>query len=219
MTREAFVSLAEFAPEIELDIRYAHADNFMGRPVAGYESPLCLLTRNAAEALRTVARNAEMLGLYLKVFDGYRPRRAVKDFVRWSTAPDDAVAKAHYYPNVDKRELLLRGYIAPESSHSRGSSVDLTLMRRVGYGRPLVDGPWLDNDELDMGSPFDFFDSRSHTLWAAVGPVVQANRFLLRDLMKEGGFAGIAEEWWHFTLVDEPFRLVSFDFPVAPASP
>lgn len=221
MARDAFVSLADFAPEIELDIRYAGADNFMQKPVAGYEAALCLLTRQAAEALRDVARSAEKLGLCLKVFDGYRPRQAVEDFLQWSKAPDDAAAKQHYYPHIEKPQLFERGYIVPESSHSRGSTVDLTLRRRrVEAGpqhvTPKVKGPWLENDELDMGSHFDFFDIRSHTLNASIAPEVRANRLLLRDLMHKGGFAGIAEEWWHFTLVNEPFRLVSFDFPVAP---
>lgn len=213
-TPDTFVSLAEFVPDIELDIRYAASNNFLGRPVTGYEVAQCLLTHEAARALVGVSRSARARGLRLKVFDGYRPRRAVADFMSWTKVPDDPAMKCLYYPNIAKHDLLRGGYIAADSSHSRGSTVDLTLARR-SPGMPAVGGrAGFDGDELDMGTPFDFFDEASHTLWDGATAEVQANRRLLRDLMHEGGFIGVAEEWWHFTLHGEPFPLESFDFPI-----
>jgi zinc D-Ala-D-Ala dipeptidase len=197
-----FVDAAAIVPGLILDIRYAGAHNFVGRPIAGYESPRCLLTQAAAAALANVARELAQRGLVLKVFDCYRPTRAVADFVRWARDLDDRAAKAEFYPQVDKRTLFHDGYISPRSGHSRGSTVDLTLARAA------------DGRELDMGTPFDFFSPRSWPSDRSVGGEAQTNRALLSGAMRQGGFRPYDKEWWHFTLRHESFPNSYFDFPV-----
>lgn len=196
-----FVSLTDVDPSIELDIRYAGTENFVGAVVDGYEAARCLLTPEAAHALASVQSGLRARGLGLRVFDCYRPRRAVAHFVRWAQDPEDTATRARHYPFVPKGELIDRGYIAEGSSHSRGSAVDLTLV-----------GP--EGDALDMGTPFDFFDPRSHTESGEVPAAARENRLLLRDAMVAGGFRNLPEEWWHYALVDEPWPDRSFDEPV-----
>jgi zinc D-Ala-D-Ala dipeptidase len=196
-----FVSLARVDASIALDLRYATADNFVGARIDGYDTPRCLLTRAAAEALARVQSDLRAEGLGLRVFDCYRPQRAVDHFVRWSRAPDDAVAKARHYPAVEKRELFARGYIAVRSGHSRGSTVDLTLADRAGR-------------ELDLGTPFDFFDPRAAGDSRDVPEAAQALRAKLRAAMLQRGFVPYAAEWWHFTLATEPYPETIFDAPV-----
>jgi zinc D-Ala-D-Ala dipeptidase len=188
-------------PGLVADIRYAGSHNFVGRPIDGYRAPRCLLTQSAANALAEVARDLAIRGLVIKVFDCYRPARAVADFVRWARDPRDQAAKAEFYPDVDKRTLFRDGYIASRSGHSRGSTVDLTLARA-------------DGTELDMGTPFDFFSPRS---WAAASSVTaeqHANRMRLATAMQRRGFRPYPKEWWHFTLRNEPFPGSYFDMPV-----
>jgi zinc D-Ala-D-Ala dipeptidase len=188
-------------PGLVADIRYAGSHNFVGRPIDGYRAPRCLLTQSAANALAEVARDLAIRGLVIKVFDCYRPARAVADFVRWARDPRDQAAKAEFYPDVDKRTLFRDGYIASRSGHSRGSTVDLTLARA-------------DGTELDMGTPFDFFSPRS---WAAASSVTaeqHANRMRLATAMQRRGFRPYPKEWWHFTLRNEPFPDSYFDMPV-----
>jgi len=197
----AFVDAAAIVPGLIVDLRYAGAHNFVGRPIDGYAAPRCLLTRAAAAALADVARDLSARGLVLKVFDCYRPTRAVANFVRWAHDLADVAAKAEFYPDVDKRSLFRDGYIAARSGHSRGSTVDLTLARPNG-------------SELDMGTPFDFFSPRSWTAAASVGGTAKANRALLAAAMQRRGFRPYAKEWWHFTLAHEPFPDAYFDFPV-----
>ena len=196
----AFVDAATIVPGLIVEMRYAGSHNFVGRPIDGYEAPRCLLTRAAADALVAVARALKPRGLVLKVFDCYRPTRAVADFVRWARDLRDQKMKAEFYPHVDKRTLL-RGYIAARSGHSRGSTMDLTLARADGA-------------ELDMGTHFDFFGPKSWTADPTVGPAAHANRMLLAAAMRRGGFAGYFREWWHFTLRGEPFPDTYFNFPV-----
>ena len=196
-----FVSLAELAPEIALDLRYATPANFVGARIDGYDAANCLLTRPAAEALARVQRDLRSDGLGLRVFDCYRPQRAVDHFVRWSRAPDAAAAKARHYPNVPKRELFARGYIAERSGHSRGSTVDLTLVDGAGT-------------ELDLGTAFDFFDPRAGLDSRDVPPAARALRAKLRAAMERRGFRPYAAEWWHFTLEGEPYPETFFDAPV-----
>ncbi|MCJ2028908.1 M15 family metallopeptidase [Methylobacterium sp. J-043] len=169
-------------PGLALDMRYAGSDNFVGRPIAGYKAPRCLLTPQAARALARVQASLAPDGLGLKVFDCYRPRQAVADFAAWARDPADTRMKAAYYPRTDKADLFRLGYIAERSSHSRGSTVDLTLIRLGG------------GTELDMGTPFDLFDPASATDFPGVSPVQAHNRHRLRDAMIRAGFAPYAQE-------------------------
>jgi zinc D-Ala-D-Ala dipeptidase len=197
----AFVDTASVVPGLLADIRYAGAHNFVGRPIDGYEAPRCLLTHEAANALADVARDLSSRGLHVKVFDCYRPARAVANFVRWARDIGDAAAKAEFYPNVDKRTLFRDGYIASHSGHSRGSTIDMTLASDDGR-------------ELDMGTPFDFFSPRSWTADSSITAEQHANRMVLAAAMRRHGFRGYDKEWWHFTLRGEPFPETYFDFPV-----
>ena len=199
---DPFVDAAGRVPGLAVAMRYAGADNFVGRPIAGYEAPRCLLTPAAARALAAAQATLAADGLGLKVFDCYRPLRAVADFAAWARDPADTRMKAAYYPHVDKADLFRLGYIAERSSHSRGSTVDLTLVRRA------------DGGELDMGTPFDLFDPASATDSDRVGPAASANRGRLRAAMIRAGFVPYPQEWWHFTLRDEPYPSTAFDRPV-----
>ena len=198
---EGFVSLSEAIPDILLDIRYYSTYNFVGERIDGYEEPVALLTREAAAALALVNQDLRAKGLRLVIYDGYRPQRAVDHFVRWAESADESM-RAAFYPDVDKRDLFDRGFIARRSGHSRGSTVDLTLFDEKG-GTPL-----------DMGGPFDFFGELSHPDCPSVTPQQHANRMLLRQAMLARGFKPLSTEWWHFTLVGEPYPDTYFDFPI-----
>ena len=197
-----FVDASAVVPNLVVDMRYFGTDNFVGRRIDGYVKPICLLTRQAADALARVARELEPRGLALKVFDCYRPVRAVKHFVRWARDLADVARKAEHYPDVDKRNLFRDGYIASHSGHSRGSTVDLTLVRRA------------DGVELDMGTPFDFFGPHAAPADRSVSRDAKTNRMVLADAMRRGGFRPYVKEWWHFTLRGEPFPSTYFDFVV-----
>jgi zinc D-Ala-D-Ala dipeptidase len=197
----SFVDAATVVPGLIVDARYAGAHNFVGRPIDGYEAPRCLLSRPAAETLAAVARDLAPRGLVLKVFDCYRPTRAVENFERWARDLGDTAAKAEFYPDVDKRTLFRDGYISSRSGHSRGSTVDLTLAHSDGR-------------ELDMGTPFDFFSPRSWAAAANIGGEAKANRAMFAAAMRRRGFRPYEKEWWHFTLSHEPFPDTYFDFPV-----
>ena len=197
-----FVDAAAQVPGLVVDMRYAGANNFVGRPIAGYEAPRCLLTAEAARALRAAQAELARDGLGLKAFDCYRPVRAVADFVAWARDPSDVRMKAAYYPDFEKPDLFRLGYIAGNSAHSRGSTIDLTLAR-------LADGT-----ELDMGTPFDFFGPASAPGSPAVTATQAGNRQRLRRAMIRAGFKPYAQEWWHFTLAGEPHPRTSFDLPV-----
>jgi D-alanyl-D-alanine dipeptidase len=183
-------------------MRYFGAHNFVGRRIDGYEAPRCLLTRQAASALAAVERDLAARDLGLKVYDCYRPVRAVAHFLRWARNPADQKTKPEFYPVMDKRNLFNEGYIASRSGHSRGSTVDLTLVR-------MSDGV-----ELDMGGPFDFFGPKSWRSFRGLSEEAQRNRALLAAAMRRGGFRPYDREWWHFTLRAEPFPYTYFDFPV-----
>lgn len=183
-------------------MRYFGEHNFVGRRIDGYEGPVCLLTGQAAVAFSRVQRELAAVGLGLKAFDCYRPVRAVAHFVRWAQNLADQQRKAEFYPEVEKRNLFKEGYIATRSGHSRGSAIDLTLVRLDGGA------------ELDMGTPYDFFSPRSWTSEQSISAEARASRTLLSAAMRRGGFRPYAREWWHFTLTNEPFRDTYFDFPV-----
>jgi D-alanyl-D-alanine dipeptidase len=200
-----FVPLDSVEPTIAVDIRYAGADNFVGAPIEGYDTPTCLVTPRAARALQAAQRELAARRLGLLVFDCYRPQRAVDHFVRWAADLADQATKARHYPRVDKAKLFESGYIAARSSHSRGSAVDLTLVRRGEDGRPTP---------LDMGTAFDFFDPSSHGDAGDITPAQQRNRSILRGVMERSGFAHYPQEWWHFTLQAERYPSTYFDVPV-----
>ena len=201
-----FVLLPDAVPDTLLEIRYYSCYNFVGCRIDGYEQPTALLTREAAQALAQVSQDMKKQGYLLKIFDAYRPQRAVDHFVRWAQDEKDAKMKAYFYPEVKKASLLPDGYIAARSSHSRGSTVDLTLLdMRTGK-------------EMDMGGPFDYFGPLSHPDYSGVTPAQYQNRLLLSAAMRSRGFQGIKEEWWHFTLQKEPYPDTYFTFPVSAAS-
>jgi D-alanyl-D-alanine dipeptidase len=198
----AFVDAAAVVLGLVVDMRYAGSRNFVGRPIDGYVRPRCLLTREAAAALAQVQRDLGQHALGLKVFDCYRPARAVAHFVRWARDRADVATKQEFYPDVDKRDLFRQGYIASRSGHSRGSTVDLTIVRRE------------DGRELDMGTGFDMFSPRSALASTAVTAEQRANRLVLAGAMRRAGFRPLPHEWWHFTLRNEPFPTTYFDFVV-----
>jgi zinc D-Ala-D-Ala dipeptidase len=226
----SFVALSSVDPTIQQDMRYATPHNFTGRVVDGYREPLCVLTRPAAQALHRIQQGLLRRGYSLKVYDCYRPQRAVDRFAAWARDTGDRAMKAEFYPEVDKSRLFADGYIARRSGHSRGSTVDLTIVRLPAAktrayrpGEPLVSchAPWarrFPDASIDMGTGFDCFDERAHTLDPRIGGVQRADRLLLRDTMEKGGFTGIPEEWWHFTYRAEPYTGTYFDFPVARSS-
>ena len=187
-------------PPIENDIRYFTDNNFVGKPIEGYNANKAMMTIEAAQALAEVQIDLVKNGMGLKIFDAYRPQRAVDHFVRWAMDIEDTVKKEQFYPNVKKSNLFREGYIAEQSGHSRGSTVDLTMIN-LESGR-----------EIDMGSPWDFFDPVSWPSSTAVTRQQRANRKVLQTIMLEHGFRSIAEEWWHFTLETEPFPNTYFDF-------
>ncbi|WP_395667178.1 M15 family metallopeptidase [Methylocella sp.] len=177
-----FVPLRDVAPQIVEDMRYAGRANFLGRPVPGYAAARCWLRREAAGALAAAAREAAAEGLTLVVYDGYRPQRATRAFVAWAQDPADVAMKAEHYPHLDKKDLFKLGYIARESQHSTGAAVDLAFLG------------------LDFGSPFDLFDPVSGYGAEQIPPQAKQNRARLRALMERCGFAGLEQEWWHFSL-------------------
>jgi len=199
---DSFVDAASVAPGLFVEARYAGAHNFVGRPIEGYDKPICYLTKPAAAALAQVVADLEPRGLTIKVFDCYRPERAVAHFARWARNLGDVKMKSEFYPQVDKSTLFRDGYIAARSGHSRGSTADLTLARRTG------------GKELDMGTPFDFFSPRSWPSDKSISAEAQANRELLAQAMQRRGFRPYDKEWWHFTLRHEPYPETYFNFPV-----
>ena len=198
-----FVLLSDYVPQVIQEIRYFSTYNFIGERIDGYEEPCAIITAEAARALKSVSNELGVIGYRLKVFDAYRPTAAVKQFVFWALEDNDVRMKPYFYPEIDKEDTIALGYIASRSSHSRGSTIDLTLFdMRTGT-------------ELDMGTPFDYFGELSHPDNHSVTDEQYENRMLLQAAMVRGGFAPIDCEWWHFTLEDEPFPDTYFDFPVA----
>ena len=198
----ALIDAGETVEGVVTDIRYAGKNNFLGRPVAGYGAAKCWLSREAASALSKAQRLAETQGLAILLYDCYRPQRAVDDFVQWVSGGESEPTKAIYYPNVPRSELIHRGYIASRSGHSRGSTIDLTLIAKES-GQPL-----------NMGTPWDYFDARSHTASKEIVGDAAKNRQILKQIMESAGFRGYYAEWWHFTLESEPFPDTFFDIPI-----
>ena len=203
MDPSGFVLLADHVPNIIQEIRYYSTYNFIGERIDGYEEPCALLTKEAARALKAVSSEVFVQGYRLKVFDAYRPACAVKQFVLWGIEDTDVRMKLYFYPTLEKQELFARGYIARQSSHSRGSAVDLTLLD-MKTGK-----------EVDMGSPFDLFSGLSHPDCRDITDEQYENRMLLQHVMVRNGFQPIDCEWWHFSLKDEPYPDTYFEFPVS----
>lgn len=212
--REHFVVITDVVPDAILEIRYFGTYNFVGSRIDGYEQPTALLTREAADSLRAVSDDVKRMGYRLKIYDAYRPQKAVDHFVRWAEDVTDTLMKPYFYPELDKHVLFPQGYIAEKSGHTRGSTVDLTLFDMAT------------EKELDMGGTFDFFGQQSHPDFGG-NPATQqyvptegitaeqfANRMTLRQAMMRHGFKPLDEEWWHFTLRNEPFPDTYFTFPV-----
>ncbi|MBR0522652.1 MAG: M15 family metallopeptidase [Firmicutes bacterium] len=203
MDASGFVLLSDYVPGIVQEIRFFSTYNFVGDRIDGYEEPCAIITREAARALKTVSNLAQVQGYRLKIFDAYRPACAVRHFVLWGIEDLDLRMKPFFYPDIEKQELFSRGYIASRSSHSRGSTVDLTLLD-MSTGK-----------EIDMGSPFDYFSELSRPDCREVTDEQYASRMLLQDMMTENGFVPLDCEWWHFTLKDEPYPDTYFEFPLS----
>ncbi len=203
MDPSGFVVLADFLPNIIQEIRYHSTYNFIGERIDGYEDPCALLTKEAARALKAAAGELFVQGYRLKIFDAYRPACAVKHFVLWGIEDQDIRMKPYFYPDLEKQELFRKGYIAKQSSHSRGSAVDLTLLN-MKTGK-----------EVDMGSPFDLFSEVSHPDYRGITEEQYENRMLLQKVMMRCGFRPIDCEWWHFMLENEPYPDTYFEFPVS----
>ena len=205
MDPSGFVVLADYVPHIVQEIRYYSTYNFIGERIDGYEEPCALLTQEAARALKSVSGEMIVQGYRLKVYDAYRPACAVKQFVLWGIEDQDIRMKPYFYPELEKQELFRKGYIAKQSSHSRGSAVDLTLLD-MKTGK-----------ELDMGSPFDLFSEQSHPDYRGITDEQYENRMLLQNVLVRNGFQPIDCEWWHFSLQNEPYPDTYFNFPVSSA--
>ena len=198
-----FVLVSDYVPAVIQEIRYHSTYNFVGDRVDGYEQPCAILTKEAARVLKEISNKLNVMGYRIKVFDAYRPATAVRHFTLWGVDDLDLRMKPFFYPDLEKQELFRKGYIASKSSHSRGSTIDLTLLD-MKTGK-----------EVDMGSPFDYFSEVSHPDYKGVAKEQYENRMFLQDMMVRGGFEPYDCEWWHFTLRDEPFPDTYFDFPVS----
>ena len=197
-----FVLLSEAVPDAILEIRYYSTYNFVGERIDGYEEPLAFLTKESAEALKEVSDELVEKGYRLKIFDAYRPQMAVTHFMNWALDADDVKMKEYFYPELEKDVLFPQGYIAEHSGHSRGSTVDLTLFDMKT------------EKEVDMGGTFDYFGELSHPDYTDITEEQYANRMILREAMLNHGFKPLVEEWWHFTLEDEPYPDTYFTFPI-----
>uniref|UniRef100_UPI00404B3D9A M15 family metallopeptidase n=2 Tax=Gelidibacter sp. TaxID=2018083 RepID=UPI00404B3D9A len=197
-----FVNVKTIIPDLDVELRYFSSENFVGDTITGYKANTLILTRQAAEALKSVQDELYQYNLCLRVYDGYRPQRAVNHFIAWAKDLGDTINKQQYYPEVDKRHLFQEGYIASRSGHSKGNTVDLTLTDAET------------NEALDMGSPYDFFGKESWVEHPDLTDTQKANRQLLQKVMLKHNFRNYPQEWWHFTLRWEPFPDTFFDFEV-----
>ncbi len=199
---KGFVYIKEQIPNIEIELRYNSTNNFLGKKVKGYNSNKAILTQKATKALKNIQKELNQFNLGLKIFDGYRPQKAVNNFVEWAKDLNNTLKKDKYYPTIDKKNLFRDGYIASKSGHSRGSTVDLTIIDLNS------------KNELDMGSGFDFFGKISWVKYKDITYQQRANRLLLHSIMTKNGFKSYNQEWWHFTLKNEPFPNKYFDFDI-----
>jgi len=199
---KGFVYLETIDESIQKEMRYFSSNNFIGKKIDGYKNDTIIISKEAAEQLERVQIDLKMNHLSLKIFDAYRPQQAVNHFVKWAKVLNDTIMKKDFYPGVKKSELFAKGYIASKSGHTRGSTVDLTVINKIS------------GIELDMGSPYDFFGIESHPYHKNIKEKQHKNRMLLRNIMIKYGFKPYENEWWHFTLKDEPFPTTYFNFPI-----
>lgn len=199
---DGFVLITDVVPDVILEIRYFSTYNFVGKRIDGYERPVALCTREAAQALKAVSDEAVTMGYRLKIYDAYRPQKAVDHFVRWGADPADTLMRRQFYPEIPRDSLFEMGFIARKSGHSRGSTIDLTLF------------DVRTQKDVDMGGPFDWFGDLSAPDYKGVTEEQHANRMLLRSLMLKHGFKPLESEWWHFTLKNEPYPDTYFTHPV-----
>ena len=199
---QGFSYVSEIDTTIKKELRYSTSNNFIGQPIDGYIKDILIISTPAAKALKKIQTKLMLSGLSLKIFDAYRPQQAVDHFVRWAEAVNDTLMKQYYYPDVKKLDLFRRGFIASKSGHTRGSTVDLSI----------VDVKT--NKELDMGSSYDFFGEASHPFFKNITPNQKKNRMLLRNIMIKNGFTPYDNEWWHFTLKEEPYPTTYFNFTI-----
>jgi D-alanyl-D-alanine dipeptidase len=221
---EGFVDIKNVIPDVQLDIRYYGPHNFVGEKVNGYNAGKCIITKEAAAALEKVQKDLGQFSLSLKIYDCYRPQRAVNHFVQWATEMKNTKTRKEFYPTVDKRNLFKDGYIDSKSGHSHGSTVDLTIVpvpvpKQANYipGQKLSACclPWnqrFRDNSIDMGTGFDCFAELSHTGNKNIGLQQRINRMLLKSLMEKYGFRNFEKEWWHYTLNNEPYPDTYFDF-------
>ncbi|KOY52898.1 M15 family metallopeptidase [Polaribacter dokdonensis] len=199
---KGFIYLSDIDSSIQSELRYYSNNNFIGKPIDGYKNDCVILTKQTALALKKIQTELKKQGLSLKIFDAYRPQKAVDHFVKWAKVLNDTLMKKEYYPSLPKSELFKQGYIASKSGHTRGSTVDLTIIN-IKTGK-----------ELDMGSPYDFFGVQSHPFHENISKTQKENRMLLRKVMLAQNFIPYKNEWWHFTLSNEPFRNQYFNFNI-----
>jgi len=199
---DGFVYVDDVIPDIQIELRYCLNNNFIGQPVEGYNAEVCILSEQATLALKKVQDELKKQNLSLKIYDAYRPQRAVNHFSKWAKNVNDTLMKQQFYPEVDKRNLFKEGYIASRSRHSSGSTLDLTIV-------DLKTGK-----EFDMGTPYDYFGKASWLINDNLTEDQKSNRMLLHNVMIKHGFRHYPQEWWHFTLRGEPFKDQYFDFPV-----
>jgi zinc D-Ala-D-Ala dipeptidase len=223
---EGFVDIQDLIPDIQLDIRYFGPHNFVGAKVTGYNSGKCIITQEAAAALAKVQKDLGRFSLAIKIYDCYRPQRSVNHFVKWATEIKNTKTKKEFYPTIDKRNLFKDGYIDSKSGHSRGSTVDLTIVPLGAPKQPdyfpgqklsacyLPAGQRFRDNSIDMGTGFDCFHELSNTANASIGRQQKINRLLLKSLMEKHGFKNYDKEWWHYTLKNEPYPDTYFDFVI-----
>jgi len=200
--KKGFSYLSEVDESIQQELRYFSSNNFIGKKIDGYNKNTIIISNAAANALKKVQAELKQMGLSLKVYDAYRPQQSVDHFVRWAKKLNDTLMKQSYYPTIRKSDLFKLGFIASKSGHTRGSSVDLSIVEIKT------------NKEIDMGSSYDFFGATSHSFHKKLSSRQEKNRMLLRNIMIKNGFKPYDKEWWHYTLVDEPFPDTYFNFDI-----
>ena len=202
MDYSGFVIVNDVIPDIVTEMRYYSTFNFVGAHIDGYEEPVALLTKEAAEKLKKASDEFDKLEYRIKIWDSYRPQRAVDHFMRWGKNESDDKMKKYFYPDLTKKEVFEGGYVATQSGHSRGSTLDITLLHKIN------------GTDVDFGSGFDYFGELAHFDYTGVTEEQLNNRKLLNKIMVESGFEALPEEWWHFTLKNEPYPKTYFNFPV-----
>lgn len=221
-----FVNIKEVIPSIILDIKYYTPHNFVGEQIDGYNAPKCLVSKQAAEALKNIQEELNKFSFSLKLYDCYRPQRAVNEFIKWAEDPGDTKMKREFYPDIDKKNLFNQNYIAKKSGHSRGSTVDVTIVpiptppeEKYVAGQDLRPCYWpkekrFNDSSIDMGTGFDCFSEFSHADYKQLNVQQRINRLTLKYIMEKNGFINLESEWWHYTLEDEPYPNTYFDFVI-----